>query len=111
VQHRPAPVPRVHLEGEPDLPRGTGCRLGRGALRGETGDDIDKFSRCAWHPGPGGVPLLEDCPNRFVGAVRDRIDAGDHVGFLLEPTEAEHATEEGQFSFHRAKRIDPGHPA
>src|SRR4051812_7028475 len=34
---------------------------------GETGDEVDKFSRCTWHPGPGGLPLLEDCQNRFVG--------------------------------------------
>ena len=34
---------------------------------GETGDRVDKFARCEWHPGPGGVPLLADCPNRFVG--------------------------------------------
>src|SRR4051794_15391426 len=25
---------------------------------GETGDDVDKFERCAWHEGPRGVPLL-----------------------------------------------------
>ena len=32
---------------------------------GETGDDLDKFERCAWRPGPDGVPLLDGCPNRF----------------------------------------------
>jgi flavin reductase (DIM6/NTAB) family NADH-FMN oxidoreductase RutF len=78
---------------------------------GESGDDVDKFSRCAWHPGPDGVPLLEDCPNRFVGAVRDRVDFGDHLGLVLEPTMAERGVDAGQFDFHRAKRIDPGHPA
>src|SRR5689334_12194353 len=29
---------------------------------GETGDEIDKFARCAWRPGPGGVPLLSGSP-------------------------------------------------
>src|SRR4051812_34244438 len=29
----------------------------------QTGDEIDKFARCAWHEGPAGVPLLDDCPN------------------------------------------------
>ena len=28
--------------------------------------------------GPGGVPLLDECPNRFVGRVLWRHDAGDH---------------------------------
>jgi flavin reductase (DIM6/NTAB) family NADH-FMN oxidoreductase RutF len=76
---------------------------------GETGDEIDKFERCAWHDGPHGVPLLDDCENRFVGAVRERLDLGDHVGFLLEPVAAEHGPDPGQFTFHRARRIDPGH--
>ena len=29
---------------------------------GETGDDVDKFADCRWRPGPGGVPLLTECP-------------------------------------------------
>ena len=69
---------------------------------GQSGDEVDKFSRCAWHPGPDGVPLLEDCPNRFVGAVLERVDVGDHVGLVLEPTAAEHHGGDGQFNFHRA---------
>jgi flavin reductase (DIM6/NTAB) family NADH-FMN oxidoreductase RutF len=56
---------------------------------GETGDRVDKFARCEWHPGPGGVPLLAECPNRFVGAVRGRADGGDHVIHVLEPVAAE----------------------
>jgi flavin reductase (DIM6/NTAB) family NADH-FMN oxidoreductase RutF len=57
------------------------------------------------------VPLLERCRNRFVGKVLDRFDAGDHVGFLLEPVAAEKEHRGGQFPFHRAKRIEPGHEA
>ena len=34
---------------------------------GETGDEVDKFARCAWHEGPEGVPMLDGCANRFVG--------------------------------------------
>jgi flavin reductase (DIM6/NTAB) family NADH-FMN oxidoreductase RutF len=78
---------------------------------GETGDEIDKFERCSWHPGPGGVPLLDDCPNRFAGRILDRIDFGDHVGMVLEPFLADEDTDSGQLGFHRAKRIEPGHEA
>jgi flavin reductase (DIM6/NTAB) family NADH-FMN oxidoreductase RutF len=78
---------------------------------GETGDELDKFERCSWRPGPGGVPLLDDCPNRFVGRILERIDFGDHVGMVLEPFFAEEDEQGGQFSFHRAKRIEPGHEA
>jgi flavin reductase (DIM6/NTAB) family NADH-FMN oxidoreductase RutF len=76
---------------------------------GETGDEVDKFERCAWRPGPGGTPLLDGCPNRFVGSVLERIDAGDHEAFVLEPVLAERGTDADEFSFHRAKRIEPGH--
>ena len=78
---------------------------------GETGDEVDKFSRCAWREGPGAVPLLDDCPNRFVGRVLWRHDAGDHDVFLLEPVAAEKESGEDEFTFHRAKRIEAGHEA
>jgi flavin reductase (DIM6/NTAB) family NADH-FMN oxidoreductase RutF len=78
---------------------------------GETGDEVDKFERCAWRPGPGEVPLLDDCPNRFVGAIIERVDFGDHLGMVLEPFYADEDEASGQLGFHRAKRIDPGHEA
>src|SRR5437764_7062520 len=32
---------------------------------GQTGDDVDKFARCAWHDGPQGLPILDACPDWF----------------------------------------------
>jgi flavin reductase (DIM6/NTAB) family NADH-FMN oxidoreductase RutF len=78
---------------------------------GETGDEVDKFERCEWHPGPDGVPLLDGCPNRFVGRIVERVDFGDHMGMVLEPTFAEADEESAQLGFHRARRIEPGHEA
>jgi flavin reductase (DIM6/NTAB) family NADH-FMN oxidoreductase RutF len=78
---------------------------------GETGDEVDKFARTGWREGPEGVPLLDGCPNRFVGRIVERIDFGDHVGMVLEPFFAEADEESGQLGFHRAKRIEPGHEA
>jgi flavin reductase (DIM6/NTAB) family NADH-FMN oxidoreductase RutF len=78
---------------------------------GETGDEVDKFARTAWHDGPDGVPILDECSNWFVGRVLWRRDAGDHDAFLLEPIAAEADPREDEFSFHRAKRIEPGHEA
>lgn len=77
---------------------------------GETGDEIDKFARCAWHDGPEGLAILDRCERWFVGRVIDRLEVGDHELFLLEPVAASAAREE-DFTFHRAKRIAPGHPA
>jgi flavin reductase (DIM6/NTAB) family NADH-FMN oxidoreductase RutF len=78
---------------------------------GETGDEVDKFARVDWHDGPHGVPVLAACPNWFAGRVLERLDTGDHVGFLLEPLTAEHGASGEEFTLHRAKRIDPGHEA
>jgi len=77
---------------------------------GETGDEMNKFARCAWHEGPEGVPILDRCENWFAGRVLDRFDAGDHDAFLLEPLTGESGGQD-EFTFHRAKRIDPGHEA
>ena len=78
---------------------------------GETGDEVDKFARAEWREGPGGVPLLDGCPNRFVGRIVERIDFGDHVGMVLEPFFAEADEDSAQLGFHLAKRIEPGHEA
>jgi flavin reductase (DIM6/NTAB) family NADH-FMN oxidoreductase RutF len=79
---------------------------------GETEDLTDKFEQCAWHPGPGGLPLLDACPNWFAGRILDRFRLGDHVGHLLEPFAGEDpAPELGWFPFSRAKEIEPGHEA
>jgi flavin reductase (DIM6/NTAB) family NADH-FMN oxidoreductase RutF len=78
---------------------------------GQTADESDKFSRCAWHEGPDGVPILDECPNWFVGRVVWREDAGDHDAFLLEPVAAHADPDVGELTFHRARRIDPGHEA
>jgi flavin reductase (DIM6/NTAB) family NADH-FMN oxidoreductase RutF len=76
---------------------------------GETGDEVDKFERCEWHEGPGGVPVLNALPNRFVGRIVERVDAGDHDAMILEPVAAERPEPEAELTFHRAKRIEPGH--
>lgn len=80
---------------------------------GCSGDDVDKFARCGWQPGPGGVPILQECGNWFVGRVLERLDLGDHVGFLLEPVAAHRDADESYFTFQQAMGIgiQPGHPA
>ncbi len=78
---------------------------------GQTGDDVDKFTRAEWQPGPGGVPILSALENWFAGRILDRLPFGDHWGFVLEPVAGHIGPDEGPFNFHRARRIAPGHPA
>ena len=76
---------------------------------GETGDDVDKFARVDWRPGPGGAPVIGELEDWFAGRVLDRVDFGDHCGFLLEPIEGETHRSGSPLTFRRAKRIEPGH--
>jgi flavin reductase (DIM6/NTAB) family NADH-FMN oxidoreductase RutF len=76
---------------------------------GETGDEVDKFSRCAWHEGhAGGVPILKDASAWFVGRILEQLDTGDHLGFLLEPVDAAGSAQAG-VTFQQVKDLDPGH--
>jgi flavin reductase (DIM6/NTAB) family NADH-FMN oxidoreductase RutF len=75
----------------------------------ETGDEIDKFSRCAWHEGPERLPILDELPNWFAGRILHRLSDGDHDVIVLEPLAAERQADEEELTFHRAKRIEPGH--
>lgn len=53
-----------------------------------SGDEADKFERCAWHRGPGAVPVLDRCHNRMVLRRRALLDeGGDHVCVVTEPVE------------------------
>jgi flavin reductase (DIM6/NTAB) family NADH-FMN oxidoreductase RutF len=102
---RQAPRLAVHLlgEGDHDLAELFG---------GETGDDVDKFTRCAWTPGPDGLPLLDRCPNRVVGTRVTVLDDGsDHLLVVLAP---ESAARGGPFRPLRLSAVDdvtPGHEA
>jgi flavin reductase (DIM6/NTAB) family NADH-FMN oxidoreductase RutF len=79
---------------------------------GETGDDIDKFSRCAWRPGPDGqTPVLTACPRWFAGEIVDRFDPGDHLGLVLAPIVAECADHGRQLGKQALLDLSPGHPA
>ncbi|OBI47350.1 oxidoreductase [Mycobacterium kyorinense] len=79
---------------------------------GQTGDEIDKFERCAWHTGPAGMPILDDAVAWFVGKTLSRLDVGDHMGYLLEPI-AGYAPKRADdlVSFSDVLDMEPGHEA
>lgn len=79
---------------------------------GQTGDEIDKFQRCAWHSGPAGMPILDDAVAWFVGKTLSRLDVGDHMGYLLEPI-AGYAPQRADnlVSFSDVLDMEPGHEA
>jgi flavin reductase (DIM6/NTAB) family NADH-FMN oxidoreductase RutF len=99
-----APVLAVHLLA--DSQRELATLFGQ-----RTSDEVDKFARCGWHPGPHGVPLLDDCPHRYVGAVLARTDLGDHEGFLLEPVDVGVAAGIAPLMFSAVLDLEAGHPA
>ncbi|MGI8536575.1 MAG: flavin reductase family protein [Mycobacteriales bacterium] len=77
----------------------------------ETGFETDKFARCSWQEGPGGVPLLDGCPQWFAGRILERHDTGDHVGYLLEPIAAGRTSGRPQLGFQSVRSLDAGNDA
>jgi flavin reductase (DIM6/NTAB) family NADH-FMN oxidoreductase RutF len=75
---------------------------------GQTGDEADKFARCRWTAAADGTPMLDDCPARFVGDILERLDLGDHTGFLLAPVAA-WPGDGPQLTMRHAMEIEPGH--
>ncbi len=93
----------VHFVDEGDL------ELAR--LFGTTsGDEVDKFDRCEWQAGEGGVPLLADLPNRFTARKVALLDEGsDHVCVVLEPTQSWTTGALRPLRLSKAKVLEPGH--
>lgn len=77
----------------------------------ETGDETDKFRQCSWHPGPDGLPLLDDAARHIVGRVRQRIPFADHLGLLLDPVEVSVSDRPVAYTLRCAADMEPGHPA
>jgi flavin reductase (DIM6/NTAB) family NADH-FMN oxidoreductase RutF len=77
-----------------------------------TGDEVDKLASVPWRPGPGGAPLLADCPSYFVGTILDRRPTGDHTAFLLDPVDAVAVQDPGRgLSFQAVRGLHAGHDA
>jgi len=78
----------------------------------QTGDKIDKFARCSWHPGPAQLPILDDAAAWFAGTIVERFTLGDHVGHLLAPAAGSPPRElESWVSFGDVRHLEPGHEA
>lgn len=77
-----------------------------------TGDDVDKFTRCSWQPGPDGVPVLDGAAAWFSGPVLERMRVGDHIAFLIDIDAAEVRREpERLVGLSDTTDFQPGHDA
>ncbi len=81
------------------------------ALFGETtGDTVDKFERCRWHPGRTGAPVLDECAAWVEGAIMRHFPAGDHEAFLMRPVDGGAGPHDRVLTFQNAPSLRPGHP-
>ena len=79
---------------------------------GETGDVVDKLARCDWTEGPGGVPVLDGCPDRFVGELVEWIEGdADHACLVVGPVEAAAGDEAALLHLADVTDIAAGHEA
>lgn len=93
-------------------PDDAGLALAR-LFGGTTGDEVDKFARVSWRPGPVGVPVLADAAAWWAGRVVGRVEGGDHTAFLLDPVTGDAASPAppAVLTLRDVDGIDPGHPA
>jgi flavin reductase (DIM6/NTAB) family NADH-FMN oxidoreductase RutF len=75
-----------------------------------TGDRADKFAGLRTAPGPGGVPLLGDCPHWLVGRRTTLVDeGGDHVCMMTEPVAEQTGGRFKPLRLSQAAHLQPGH--
>jgi flavin reductase (DIM6/NTAB) family NADH-FMN oxidoreductase RutF len=89
----------------------TSLDLGLAELFGaQTGDHTDKFAGLAVSPGPGGAPVLRDCPHWMVARRTALLDeGGDHVCVVTEPVSAHTSGPFQPLRTSRAAHIVAGH--
>lgn len=75
-----------------------------------TGDTTDKFDGVPVVNGPGSVPLLTACPNRF-GARRIALldEGGDHVCVVIEPIDTSSGGPFAPLTLAAVRHLQPGH--
>lgn len=77
-----------------------------------TGDHDDKFAGLRTETGPGGVPVLLDCPHRLVVRRTSLLDeGGDHLCIATEPVSAVSAGAFTPLRLSDAAHLTPGHDA
>jgi flavin reductase (DIM6/NTAB) family NADH-FMN oxidoreductase RutF len=95
----------VHFLGQGNLP--VAAHFGT-----TSGDRVDKLAQCDWRAGPGEVPLLTACGDRFVGRKVALLDEGsDHVCVVLEPLEAASTGDLRPLRLSQVDHLEPGHDA
>lgn len=76
----------------------------------ETGHTTDKFTKCTW-TSRHGIPILTEARAWMIGRVLERMDLGDHVGYLLDPVDAHLSGRLNQLSFQHVSDMKPGNSA
>jgi flavin reductase (DIM6/NTAB) family NADH-FMN oxidoreductase RutF len=75
-----------------------------------SGDDVDKFAGLRTGPGPGRVPVLEDCPHWLVARRITLVDdGGDHVCVMTETVAAHTGGRFEPLRLAQAAHLQPGH--
>jgi flavin reductase (DIM6/NTAB) family NADH-FMN oxidoreductase RutF len=81
------------------------------SLFGElSGDQVDKFDDLGWHPGPAGVPVLDECVAWMAAGIIGRFDVGDHEAQFIYPMDARAGTSTGLLTRASAPDLQPAHP-
>jgi flavin reductase (DIM6/NTAB) family NADH-FMN oxidoreductase RutF len=76
----------------------------------ETGDTLDKFSRCEWRTGVTGSPVLSECVAWLECMVIDRWSVGDHQALLVRPVAGDSGAHKDVLTLRTSPDLQPAHP-
>jgi flavin reductase (DIM6/NTAB) family NADH-FMN oxidoreductase RutF len=77
----------------------------------ESGDVVDKFSRCEWHAGVTGSPVLSECAAWLECKILYRWSVGDHQALLVYPVAGGSGVHQDVMTFRDSPDLEPAHPA
>lgn len=66
-------------------------------------DGAEKFAGIAWHRAEDGLPLLDECLARIECTITERIELGDHVGYVGRVELGHFDTEAAPLGFFRGR--------
>lgn len=75
-----------------------------------SGDVVGKFAGLAWHSGPHGAPVLDDCAAWVAGSIIRRLGVGDHEAMVLAPQAGGPGPMSGTLSVRAVPDVHAGHP-
>ncbi|MCX7521522.1 flavin reductase family protein [Microbacterium sp. STN6] len=83
----------------------------RGVAEKLAGDRAGRFQGEHWHPGPHGLPLIDDVTAWMCGRIVERVRVHNNVVVVVQIEEGGLGAEDEALLYHERRYLRPGHEA